>query len=164
MSISASPNYGIVAASADVTGLFLAGTNIFSIILSPTTFRPLTSFRATITGVAQKATGSTASLLSYTNLPGDAWHTGNPITGANYEIYFDSLTNAASGASGTWFGDVGDMDSWVDLGTQRTWTWQKDSTSVGSAEHTILIEIRNIATPADTTGVRAFNFASSVEI
>ncbi len=153
-----------IAASATPTdggGLLLSSTSILSIIVEPTVFLPITSFRAKTDGVAQKASGSTQAPLSYTNLPSGQWHTGSPITGADFEIFFDSLTNTATGPAATFFGSA--RDTFINLGTQRSWNWQKNTSSFGLSQHVILIEIREIATPSNTTGVRTFTFKSQVE-
>lgn len=163
MSVSASPNYGILAAAATTTGLLLSPLIISGLVIGPISpYLPLASFRAKTDGVAQKAQGSTAAILSYTDLPNEQWHTGNPITGSLYEIYFDSVTNAPTGPASTWFGDT--RDSWLGLGSQRTWTLQKDTASFGLSIHIILVEIRLIATPTTTTGPVSITFRCNYEI
>ena len=143
------------AAAQDTGGLLLNGIGIFGFAVTP--FLALASFRAKTDGIAQKAQGSTQALLSYINLPNDQWHTAHPITGSEYEIYFDSLTNSATGQAGIWTGPS-TMDAWQGLGSQQTWTWKKVTANNGIATHVILIEIRNIATPANTTGPVSFSF------
>ena len=127
---------GAAAAAQETEGLFLSGQTIASLIV-PSIYRPITGFRASTDGIAKKASGSTQAPLSFVNLPSDQWHTGHPITGADYEIYFDSITNTATGAAGSWFGNA--RDTFLQLNLERTWTWQKDTTSNGSASHVIRI-------------------------
>lgn len=150
---------GVSAAAQETEGLLLNGQTILSLI-TPGSHRPITGFRASTDGIAKKAEGSTQAPLTFIALLNDQWHTGHPITGADYEIYFDSLTNTATGQAGTWFGDA--RDTFLGLNLERTWTWQKDTTADGTASHQIIITIRNIATPADTTGGRLFTFISEI--
>ena len=130
-------------------------------ILTPTVFFPQSSFRTKTDGVAEKAGGSTEMALVYNAIGGGSWHTGSPIANAgDFEVFFDSLTNSATGEAGTWLGSTRDV--WLSLDIQHTWTWQKDTTVIGTAEHIILIAMRRKAVTTDTTGFKTWTFNSIV--
>lgn len=154
MSVSATL-VGSIAAAAPAGSLLLLNNQFWSTVVLGSDL-PLSSLRLRTNGVGQGAIGDTGSPLSYVNLSSSQWHTGNPITGSLYEVYFDSVTNPASGSASTWFGDT--RDAWIDLGTQRTWIFQKNTIAFGTSEQIILVEIREIASPANTTGPVAQEF------
>ena len=97
----------------------------------------LGGFKLGSDGQASKATGSTAAPLSYSNISGE-WlsHIASGL-GANYDVNF--TVDTESGAAGTWAGDT--RGSYINLGTTRTWTWQKDTDAVGTATANITVYI-----------------------
>lgn len=162
MSVSAFP-YGIIAqaAAGGAPTPFLQTNFIVSSITGPTSFRPLASLRLLTGGDLQKAEGSTQAPLSYSNLPNNQWDGGAILTASDYEVYFDSLTNSMIGA-GSWSGDL--RDQWLSCGTQRTWTLEKNTSGTGSVSHTIILEIREIANTANTSGQLNQSFTAQVDL
>lgn len=136
------------AGSLNLTSFFVQGLVVYGF---GTIYKPLASCKFKNDGQLQKAGGSTAAFLTYTNIL-NQWHTSAPaVDGSLYEIYFDTATNdPGTGSAATWFGDL--ENQWISLEFDRTWTLQKDSTFIGSNVWVVPIEVREIATPANTTG------------
>lgn len=141
---------------------FLQANSIVSIIVGPTSNRPLASMRLRTDGDLQSATGSTGAALSYSNLANDQWDDAQALTAGDFEVFFDSTTNSATGAATSWVGAT--RDSWISCGTQRTWTLEKDSSSTGTGQHVIILEIREIANTSNTSGQFNQTFTVGVDL
>ena len=154
MSVSAS-TFGTQAltGSAGAGSLNLTSFSVQGLVVYGfgTIYRPLASCKFQNTGQLQRAGGSTAAFLTYTNILSQ-WHTSAPaVDGSLYQIYFDTASyNPGIGVAATWFGDL--TNQWLSLEFDRTWTLSKDSTFIGSNVWVVPIEVREIANPANTTG------------
>lgn len=139
---------GASAGSLNLTSFSVFGNVIYGF---GTTYLPLASCKFKADGQLQKAGGSTAAFLTYTNIS-NQWHTSAPaVDGSLYEIYFNTAANSPGiGVSATWFGPT--ENDWISLEFDRTWTLQKDTTFIGSNIWVVPIEVREIANPSNTTG------------
>ena len=120
--------------------------------------RPIVSLRLKTDGTLQVALGHTGASLVYNDIGSDYLVGGTD--GASYEAKVTLGT--PTGAAGTMTGST--TGAFQALSTQRTWSWTKDSTSSGSANQPITLEVREVATPANTVEVGPHAWVASVEL
>ena len=111
-----------------------------SLVSGPGGDRPITSFRFDTNGDILEATGDTGSALSFSKV--GEWV--SPIGGldaSKWEVLIN-VTAEDVGDPGTWTGST--LESYQNLSTQKTFTWTKDGSDIGTAESTITVTIRNI--------------------
>ena len=99
---------------------------------------PISSIRLKTDGQLQTAEGDSGSPLSYSNVSGS--FLSKILTGAASEYEAKLTETSTSGAAGT---ITGTLASFQDLASQTTWSWQKDTNSLGTATWNGTLEIRH---------------------
>ncbi len=132
-------------ASTSKTSLITLGAN-----------RPIVSLRLKTDGTLQVALGHTGTALTYNDIGVDYLDGG--ADGASYEakVTLGTPTGAAGSMTGSTTG------AFQALSVQRTWSWTKDSTSVGTATQPITVEVREVAAPANTIEVGPHSWIAQV--
>ena len=108
--------------------------------------------------MAESACGSTAAILTYSQVGDDWLIAGDPT---DYELRVQTVSLVGSGLS-----TFGTLNTWIDLGvsTFSTYTLQKNSSNIGSGTWTISVEIRQKTDPSITTGPVNFTLRTEVII
>lgn len=120
--------------------------------------RPIVSLRLKTDGMLQVALGNTGASLIYNDIGADYLDGGTD--GASYEAKVTLGT--PSGAAGTMTGSA--TGAFQSLSTERTWTWTKDTTSIGTASQPITLEVREVAVPANTVEVGPHTWVAATEL
>jgi len=108
-------------------------------------FLPRCSYRMDSSGEGQTATGDSGAALVYAQF-GNDWL----ISGLNSLFECEFIETSVSGDAGTLTGSA--LNVFQVLSASRTIVWEKDTSLSGSAFWNGTIEIREIATPLNTTG------------
>jgi len=106
---------------------------------------PQASYRMNSNGQGQTAIGDSGAALVYAQF-GNDWL----ISGLNSLFECEFVQTGVSGAAGTLSGSA--LNVFQILSVSRTIVWEKDTNLSGSALWNGTIEIREIATPLNTTG------------
>jgi hypothetical protein len=126
--------------------------------------RPTGEVRFTDDGILQKAEYVSGDPISFVTISNEWWDGVVAPSGADYEVYWDTVTGGASGAASTWttFGNAA-LDSWFDLSVDSTFRLQKNTTADGTSSWLVYAEIREIANPSNTSGPQPFTFSLVIE-
>ncbi len=121
--------------------------------------RPIVSVRFATNGDILEAVGDTGAALSYSKV--GEWLTNvNNVTGSDWELNFS--VDSETGQAGTWTGST--RGSFIDIGTQRTFSWTKDTTGLGTASSEVTCTVREVSNTSNTTTRSALNYDATIEV
>ena len=129
-------------------------TTLLSIVSPDGGDRPVLVYEMKSNGQATKGEGDTGSAVTLVQMGNDYLISGNAS-----DLEVEYVETSTSGAAGTLVGTLGSFNA---LSGNRTINWSKDTNSVGTAVWNGTIEIREIATPANTTGALAVTMTGEV--
>jgi len=151
----------VAAAAAKVAGaipqLTALSDPLSSSILDPTSDLPQVSVRFNTDGTIQEAIGDSGSALSYSTV-GNWLDNVPPDDSADWELNF--TVNSETGAAGTWGGAT--TGSFIALSTQRTFTWQKDTSAIGTANSDVTATLRQVSRTSNSTSVANLTYVTEV--
>jgi len=129
---------GGVAQVPDVQSL---SDPLASVIGPPGGDRPITSVKFKTDGDIEEATGDTGGALSYSKV-GEVVDPVGGFNGVDWQINF-TVNSEDNGDPGTWSGST--RGSYIDLATERTFTWTKDANDQGTANSVVTVTVRAVA-------------------
>jgi hypothetical protein len=130
----------------------------FSVVTPAGGNRPQSSLRFNSNGDIEEASGNTGGALSYSKV-GEWLNDTSGVTGSEWELNF-TVDSEDTGDPGTWFGDA--RGSYIDLSSTRTFTWEKDDSTNGTANSEVTITLRNVATPGNSTSRSNISFDAEI--
>lgn len=119
-------------------------------------FTPIASLRLTVDGKAQTAIGNESAILVYSQVGTDFLV---PLGDASsYEAQL--VLGTPTGDAGTFGGAT--TGSYISLASQRTWIWQKDADTAGTATQPVTLSIRETLNPSNIV-TKEFDFVATEE-
>lgn len=131
-----------LTSAAPITSIILTGGDLAE-----------TSLRLNTDGTLETAAGDDSGPLSYSQAGSDFLNTAD---GALCEVLITAVSE--TGEAGTMAGAT--IGSYIAISTARTWTWQKDTNSVGNATKTVDITVRVILDTSKTATLSNLEFIS----
>lgn len=119
--------------------------------------RPVVSVRFNTDGTMERASGHTGAALNYIS-SGDWLDAVPPATPGDWEVRWDVTSEDAGG---TWSGSTREV--FIGLGSQRTFTWTKDTNGQGIVNSDVTITLREIADTGNSASRSAMTHTCQIE-
>jgi hypothetical protein len=119
---------------------------------------PIVSVRFNSNGDIEEATGDSGAALSYSKV--GTWLTNiTGLDGSEWEINF-TVDSEDNGDPGTWTGAT--RGSYIDISTNRVYTWEKDANDVGTANSEVTCTIREIADTGNSDSRSSLSYDAQI--